>query len=93
MNSDFQIRLHQAAEALRKAGASEVFLFGSAAKAQMNDHSDVDIAISGLPPDRFFKAMGTVRNILGRPVDLVDLDETNPFTRYLREEEELVRVG
>ncbi|HPO13608.1 MAG TPA: nucleotidyltransferase domain-containing protein [Candidatus Hydrogenedentes bacterium] len=93
MNRDFQIRIAEAAEALKEAGASEVFLFGSATRDRMNENSDVDIAISGLPPERFFKAMGIARNILGLPVDLVDLDENNPFTQYLKEEEELVRVG
>jgi hypothetical protein len=36
--------------------------------------------------------MGDAREILECSVDLIDLDEDNPFTRYLKEEGELVRV-
>jgi predicted nucleotidyltransferase len=88
---DSRVRL--AAAALKAAGAREVYLFGSAAHGGLHEHSDVDLAVSGLPPDVFFKAMGAARRTLGRPVDLVDLDEDNPFTRYLKHEGELERVG
>jgi hypothetical protein len=38
--------------------------------------------------------MGTrVSDLIGRSVDLIDLDSNMPFTRYLRTENELVRVG
>jgi hypothetical protein len=53
----------------------------------------VDLAVSGLPPAVFFRAMAQVGAVLGRPVDLVDLDEVTPFTRYLKGEGELRRVG
>ena len=34
-----------------------------------------------------------VSDLIGRSVDLLDLDRNTPFTRYLRTENELVRVG
>jgi hypothetical protein len=37
--------------------------------------------------------MAAAHEALGRPLDLVDLDVENPFTRYLKEEGELQRVG
>jgi predicted nucleotidyltransferase len=55
--------------------------------------SDIDLAVAGLPPECFFKAVGLARRVLKRPVDLVDLDESNPFTDYLKESGELQRVG
>jgi hypothetical protein len=51
------------------------------------------MAVSGLPPEVFFRAMALAHDALGRPLDLIDLDEDNAFTRYLREEGELRRVG
>ena len=54
---------------------------------------DIDLAVSGLPPEKFFRAMGRARCILRRPLDLVDLDELNPFTTYLKESGELKRVA
>jgi predicted nucleotidyltransferase len=86
-------QVHRAAQVLIDLGATEVHLFGSAATGTMREDSDIDIAVKGLPPKLFFKAMGDVWDIIGGPVDLVDLDQDNPFTRYLQEEEsQLTRV-
>jgi len=49
--------------------------------------------VSGLPPERFFEAMGKAEDALGHTLDLVDLDDASPFTAYLKEEGELERVG
>jgi len=93
MNEDLRASIEQAAAALKEAGAREVYMFGSATTGRMHEDSDVDMAVSGLPPEVFFKAMGIAGDILQRPLDLIDLDEDSPFTRYLRDERELVRVG
>ena len=93
MAEDMRERILKAAAALKAAGAREVYLFGSAAGDEAERTADIDLAVSGLPPEVFFKAMGAARRILRRPLDLVDLDEDNPFTRYLKEEGELRRVG
>ena len=85
--------IEEAATALKAAGAREVYVFGSAAKGELRENSDVDMAVSGPPPEGFFRAMAAAHDALGRPLDLVDLDEDNPFTRYLKEEGELQRVG
>jgi predicted nucleotidyltransferase len=85
-----------AARILKAAGsreANEVCVFGSAAKGDVEKANDIDFAISGLPPERFFKTMGNVQMALPRQIDLVDLDEDNSFTRYLKDEHELVRIG
>lgn len=93
MNDDLRRLIEKAAEALKKAGAREVYLFGSAAAGQFREYSDIDMAVAGLPPEAFFKAMGDAADILNRPLDLVDLDEVTPFTQYLKEEGELQRVA
>jgi predicted nucleotidyltransferase len=85
--------VRQAAAALIEAGAREVYLFGSSAHGVDSPESDVDLAVVGLPPEFFFKAVGLARRVLKRPVDLVDLDEPNPFTDYLKESGELRFVG
>jgi hypothetical protein len=51
------------------------------------------MAISGLPPGVFFRATAKASRALGRPIDLIDLDEDNPFTRSLKEERDLQCVG
>ncbi len=85
--------IDKAVAALKAAGAREVYLFGSAAQGRLRENADVDMAVSGLPPEVFFHAMADASDALRRPVDLVDLDEDNPFTRYLKREGELQRVG
>ena len=85
--------IERAAVELNAAGAREVYLFGSAAKGSLEPDSDLDLAVSGLPPALFYRLGARVSDLLGRTVDLTDLDTPTPFTRYLREENELVRVG
>jgi predicted nucleotidyltransferase len=62
-------------------GASEVFVFGSAARNELRPESDVDIAVRGLPPNRFFAGASQAADALGRPVDLIDLDDRTPTVR------------
>lgn len=93
MSASIGIQIQKATAVLKAAGAREVYVFGSAASEKMRSDSDVDIAVSGLPPEVFFRAMSDAERALGRPLDLIDLDEDNPFTRYLKSEGELLRVG
>jgi len=92
---DAKLRQHieHAVAVLKAAGAREVYVFGSAAAGRLRKGSDVDLAVSGLPPERFFDAMGKAQDALQYALDLVDLDEATPFTDYLKEEGELERVG
>ena len=93
MDDTLRQRLKQAAEALKEAGAKEVYVFGSAARGELDEWSDVDLAVSGLPPEVFFAAMAKAHDILGRPLDLVDLDLPDLFTEYLTRKGKLVRVA
>lgn len=83
--------LVKAAAVLRAAGAREVYVFGSAATGRMHEHSDVDLAVSGLPPRIFFRAMSKVSMLFEGWVDLVDLDVISPFTTYLKTKEGCLR--
>jgi predicted nucleotidyltransferase len=85
--------IRRATSELKSAGAREIYVFGSAAKGTADPVSDLDLAVSGLPPAVFYRVGARLSDLLGRPVDLIDLDASTPFTRYLREENELVRVG
>lgn len=82
-----------AVRVLKEQGAREVYLFGSAATGRMHARSDVDIAVAGLPPERYFRAFDLAARVLDRPLSLIDLDDETPFTRYLKAQGELQRVG
>ncbi len=93
MDEHLRRSIQEAAAVLRELGAREVYVFGSAARGTLRARSDIDLAVSGLPPSLFFRAMSKAADVLDRPLDLIDLDQDVPFTRYLKEEGELVRVG
>ena len=80
------------ANLLRSMGATQVYLFGSATKGGLRPDSDVEVAVTGLPSEVYFSAMSKASNLLGRPVDLVDLDDPTPLVDYLLDSGELVRV-
>lgn len=81
-----------AANLLRDLGATQVFVFGSATKGGLHPDSDIDMAVMGLPPQVYFAAVSKTSNLLGRSVDLVDLDDPTPLVDYLLHSGELVRV-
>lgn len=93
MDEELRKAIARAAAVLKGLGAREVYVFGSAATGTLRARSDVDLAVSGLPDGVFFRAMADAADALGRELDLINLDDDNPFTRYLREEGELQRVA
>lgn len=93
MTDETNTRIKRATAELKAAGAREVYVFGSAAKGIQDAASDLDLAVSGLPPSLYYRMGARVSDLIGRSVDLIDLDVDTPFTRYLREENELVRMG
>ena len=93
MDDKLRQMIEKAVSVLKTAGAREVYLFGSATRETMRPDSDIDLAVTGLPPQAFFRAMSDTEDAIGKPIDLIDLDEDTPFTRYLKEEGELQRVA
>lgn len=49
--------VEKATKELRRHGASAVYLFGSYSSGAPHGDSDIDLAVKGLPPARFFRAM------------------------------------
>lgn len=90
---ELQQAIEQAAGILKAAGAEAVYLFGSLPEGKSRSDSDIDLAVAGLPPARFYQVMGQTMTVLPRPLDLVDLDVDTPFTRYLKEKGKLHRVA
>jgi predicted nucleotidyltransferase len=90
---DLNELITKASEILKSFGATEVYLFGSATTEKFTDDSDIDLAVSGLPPADFYKALGRTMAGIQHSVDLIDLDEGNDFVKFLRTHGELHRVG
>lgn len=91
--SSIQQDIELAIKILQEAGAQEVFIFGSASRGTERPESDVDLAVRGLPAERFYEAVGKVILSISRPFDLIDLDERSEFTEYLERKGGLKRVA
>jgi predicted nucleotidyltransferase len=59
------ILIQRAAAELKTAGAREIYVFGSTAKGTADAASDLDLAVSGLPPVNFL-SHGRTRQRLDR---------------------------
>ena len=86
------ILIQRAAAELKTAGAREIYVFGSAAKGTGDAAADLDLAVSGLP--RPFSIAWCAGQRFDWPFGGFDrLGSQHTITRYLRTENELVRVG
>jgi len=76
------------ADKLRELGAGRVTVFGSLVTGGFRKDSDVDIAVEGLSPEAYFKALGLLEEILcDVRFDLVDMREALPsVTRRIKKE-------
>ena len=93
LDEELRCRIEAAAQALVDEGATEVYVFGSVMTDRFDEYSDIDLAVVGLPDERFFRAMGRAGDCLQRELSLVHLDDDNEFTRYLQRRGKLQRVA
>jgi predicted nucleotidyltransferase len=69
----------------RQYGLKRVLLFGSAARSGRTPR-DIDLAVEGLDPRRFFDFYGDLLFAISLPVDLFDLSKRGRFADLVREE-------
>ncbi len=93
MDEDLRCDIEKATRILKEGGATEVYIFGSAAAGEARPESDLDLAVKGIPPERYFQVGGQVMLAVSRSVDILDLDSPTPFTEYLIRKGRLRRVG
>ena len=77
---------------LKKFGCKEIYLFGSLVDGTGRAGSDIDIAIRGIDADKYFKILGQLMLELDHPVDLINLDRQDDFSRFLEKEGDLFHV-
>ena len=64
-------------------GVKAVWLFGSSLEDE-NQATDIDLAVEGLDPAKFFDFYGRLYFELPKPVDLVDLSQNLPISIVVR---------
>jgi predicted nucleotidyltransferase len=85
--------VEKALEILREAGCREIYIFGSLVDGTVTPKSDIDLAVKGIPPEFYFKVLARLIMQLDHPVDLIDLEEDNRFSKMIRREGNLRRVN
>lgn len=71
--------LPDAASTLRSFGARRVILFGSLARGEATESSDVDLLVDGIPLDRIFQAEAAIAHLFDdAEVDLVPAERARP---------------
>lgn len=85
--------IDRAVQILRAGRCTEIYLFGSGVTGRVSNDSDIDLAVRGCPPHRYFHLLGQLLMQLDRSVDLVNLDTHGAFAQYLLKKGELRRVG
>lgn len=93
LTREVQSEIAKAVGILLRNGAREVYLFGSHARGDAGPGSDLDLAVRGLPPERFYRAVGEICLELSMPADIVDLDDSGPVLACLKEQGDFLRVA
>lgn len=83
----------RAVEIAKDAGCTDVYLFGSLKDGEVHSGSDIDLAVRGCPPGRYFSLWGTLMLTLKHPIDLINLDMQQDFATFLEDHEELLPIG
>ena len=84
-------RAEAARQAAREAAAvlrrefevEEVWLFGSLLGEPRHDGFDIDLAVRGLRPERYYAALARVSEPIARPVHLVTLETCKERLRHI----------
>lgn len=69
----------------RRYDVEGVLLFGSSVDPN-REANDIDLAIEGIAPAKFFDFYGELLMTLSKPVDLVELSTDNKFNRLIYRE-------
>ena len=76
----FDTELKKIVEIGRKYGANRIIMFGSCLE-DMATARDIDIAVSGVEPGRFFDFYADVSMSISDEADIIDLDDLDGHLR------------
>ena len=96
-STNFRALINRVAPDLKAAGLSALYLFGSQARGEAREDSDIDLAFDVDPDCRKFSLLDQaglqlrLEQLLGRSVDFIERDAMRPRMRA-RVENEMVRL-
>jgi predicted nucleotidyltransferase len=78
----FDVAKSVANELINRFGSKKVLLFGSLARGDFNHWSDIDLAVGGIPPGNYYKAVAFASGFSSVwNVDILDLDDCTEALR------------
>jgi predicted nucleotidyltransferase len=89
----YRVDIEVAITVLKNEGCRSVLLFGSLVTGKIHENSDIDIGITGLPANRFFRVYLILDRKLSNKVDLVDFDDNIKFYTLLNSLGEVLKIG
>ncbi|MCL2067061.1 MAG: nucleotidyltransferase domain-containing protein [Treponema sp.] len=89
----YQRDIENDAKLLINEGCESVYLFGSLVTGKINDNSDIDIGVKGLPDGKFFGVYSRLYFDFDNKIDLMDFDSNNDFYSMLNSIGEVVQIG
>jgi predicted nucleotidyltransferase len=89
----YQNDVELAVNYLKSEGCSAIYLFGSIVTGKINEESDIDIGVQGLPPKKFIRTYSVLNEKLLNKIDLVDFDTNNSFFELLNSLGEVQKIG
>ena len=90
---EYRDEVNKAISFLKQEGCKEIYIFGSLAEGKSKTKSDIDIAVKGCPPGKFFNILGKLMLELHCPVDLIDLDKDKEFAQHIENQGDLINVS
>ena len=91
---EFKEDILKAISLLKKAGCTEIYLFGSLTQGSaIRETADIDFAVKGLPNEIYFKTLADLLFSLKHKIDLVSLDADISFARHLIEGNRLEKIA
>ena len=82
-----------AANFLKNEGCESVYLFGSLVTGKINDNSDIDIGIKGVPDGKYFRLYSRLYFDFDNKIDLIDFDANGDLFNILNNIGEVVQIG
>jgi len=91
LNKEFKEKIAKGIEYLKSIGCKEIILFGSLADGTYDEFSDIDLAVSGIPPLKYFEAVVVLPDLINHKVDLIAFDFiSEEFKNKIRAEGETI---
>jgi len=89
----YQKDVENATYLLKNEGCKDIFLFGSLVTGKLNEYSDIDIGVKGLPRKKFLKLYSKLHFDFDNKIDLVDFDKNENFYSILNDLGEVIQIG